>query len=247
MSKWQETVGETGMRLRRVAEHLRAQNWTAVALDFVIVVVGVFVAMEVADWNAERIDRRSERAVIARLSEDFDGIVAFETEALARVEAAAKASEDFSKRMAEGTMPDDPAALRALFDPMRTVRGPAPSAATYEQLVTNGEMRLLRSERLQAALTSFERERRVHEKSHEMISASSLDLSRDFWVSVGLAEANSAAANPAYAAALRENVASPGFAAAVSSLRTQHNNSLKRHRLTLIEAQKVAALLDDLD
>ena len=30
------------MLLRRVIEHVKAQNWTAVALDFVIVVVGVF-------------------------------------------------------------------------------------------------------------------------------------------------------------------------------------------------------------
>lgn len=31
------------MLLRRVIEHVKAQNWTAVALDFVIVVVGVFI------------------------------------------------------------------------------------------------------------------------------------------------------------------------------------------------------------
>lgn len=31
------------MLLRRVIEHVRAQNWTAVGLDFVIVVVGVFI------------------------------------------------------------------------------------------------------------------------------------------------------------------------------------------------------------
>ena len=29
------------MLLRRITEHVKAQNWTAVALDFVIVVVGV--------------------------------------------------------------------------------------------------------------------------------------------------------------------------------------------------------------
>ena len=33
------------MILRRVTEHVKAQNWSAVALDFFIVVVGVGVAM----------------------------------------------------------------------------------------------------------------------------------------------------------------------------------------------------------
>ncbi len=35
------------MILRRLAEHVRAQNWFAVALDFLIVVVGVFVGLQV--------------------------------------------------------------------------------------------------------------------------------------------------------------------------------------------------------
>ena len=30
------------MLLRRITEHVKTQNWTAVAIDFVIVVVGVF-------------------------------------------------------------------------------------------------------------------------------------------------------------------------------------------------------------
>jgi hypothetical protein len=36
------------MLLRRVIEHVTSQNWTAVALDFVVVVVGVVIGIEVA-------------------------------------------------------------------------------------------------------------------------------------------------------------------------------------------------------
>ncbi|MEM9014369.1 MAG: hypothetical protein AAGB02_04600 [Pseudomonadota bacterium] len=49
------------MLLRRVIEHVKAQNWTAVALDFVIVVVGVFIGIQVANWN----EARSENERIA--------------------------------------------------------------------------------------------------------------------------------------------------------------------------------------
>ena len=35
------------MLLRRVIEHVRDQNWTAIAIDFVIVVAGVFVGIQV--------------------------------------------------------------------------------------------------------------------------------------------------------------------------------------------------------
>ena len=42
------------MLLRSVSKHVRDQNWVAVALDFLIVVVGVFIGIQVANWNEER-------------------------------------------------------------------------------------------------------------------------------------------------------------------------------------------------
>lgn len=48
------------MLLRRITEHVKAQNWTAVVLDFVIVVVGVFIGLQVNNWNEARLDERRE-------------------------------------------------------------------------------------------------------------------------------------------------------------------------------------------
>lgn len=45
------------MILRRVISHVRNQEWTAIALDFVIVVVGVFIGIQVSNWNAARTER----------------------------------------------------------------------------------------------------------------------------------------------------------------------------------------------
>ncbi|WP_395339519.1 hypothetical protein PN836_014730 [Ningiella sp. W23] len=62
------------MLLRRVMEHVRTQNWTAVFLDFIIVVVGVFIGIQVANWNGERQNREEERILIERLIVDFERI-----------------------------------------------------------------------------------------------------------------------------------------------------------------------------
>jgi hypothetical protein len=59
------------MLLRRVIEHVRTQNWTAVALDFVIVVVGVFIGIQVANWNGSRQDRHDEETFLNRLHDDI--------------------------------------------------------------------------------------------------------------------------------------------------------------------------------
>jgi large-conductance mechanosensitive channel len=37
------------------------QNWLAVFIDFVIVVIGVFIGIQVANWNDERLNRREGR------------------------------------------------------------------------------------------------------------------------------------------------------------------------------------------
>lgn len=60
------------MLLRRVIEHVKAQNWVAVFLDFVIVVVGVFFGFQVTAWNDARTDRLQEHVYLERLREDIE-------------------------------------------------------------------------------------------------------------------------------------------------------------------------------
>lgn len=53
------------MILRRITKHVREQNWAAIAIDFVIVVTGVFLGIQVGDWNDGRQDRAGyERALV---------------------------------------------------------------------------------------------------------------------------------------------------------------------------------------
>ncbi|GJL92642.1 hypothetical protein [Hyphococcus sp.] len=59
------------MLLRRVIEHLRTQNWTAVGLDFVIVGVGVFIGLQVSNWNDARQTRDRERILLGRLYDEI--------------------------------------------------------------------------------------------------------------------------------------------------------------------------------
>ncbi len=64
------------MILRRVIAHFRKQEWTAIFLDFVIVVIGVFVGIQVSNWNGARLDRAKEQGLLVRLHEDFEESIA---------------------------------------------------------------------------------------------------------------------------------------------------------------------------
>lgn len=58
------------MILRRLAQNLKDQNWTAISIEFVLLVLGVFLGIQVANWNEDRIGRSLEATYLSRLAED---------------------------------------------------------------------------------------------------------------------------------------------------------------------------------
>lgn len=64
------------MILRRLAEHLKQQHWTAIAIELVIVVLGVFIGMQVSSWNEDRTLRSSETRHLQEIAEDLRADIA---------------------------------------------------------------------------------------------------------------------------------------------------------------------------
>ncbi len=64
------------MILRRFAEALKQQNWAAIAIEFVLLVLGVFLGIQVANWNDARADRVAYEAALGRLSAEIDANLA---------------------------------------------------------------------------------------------------------------------------------------------------------------------------
>jgi len=60
------------MILRRVIKHVRNQEWTAIFIDFFIVVVGVFVGLQVSNWNAAQAARQDYRMAIERYTTEVN-------------------------------------------------------------------------------------------------------------------------------------------------------------------------------
>ena len=87
------------MILRRFTEHIKEQNWFAVGLDVIVVVVGIFLGMQVTEWNEERQNKQIERIIIKRISAEtitglnvIDSYLAFQNDAIKR-------SIDFFKKL----------------------------------------------------------------------------------------------------------------------------------------------------
>ena len=130
------------MILRRIIAHLRKQEWTAIGIDFVIVVLGVLVATEVSNWNEARLTRQqgaefSER-LVADLREEAWGYqfyVEYYGDILTNAERALAVLE-------ERTGMSDEALLIASYRATQYKRN-VRRRATYDELTSTGAIGLI--------------------------------------------------------------------------------------------------------
>lgn len=59
------------MLLRRISKHINDQNWFAVLIDFAIVVFGVFIGIQVANWNEVQSSKAELRTSLERLEKEI--------------------------------------------------------------------------------------------------------------------------------------------------------------------------------
>lgn len=152
------------MLLRRVTEHAKAQNWFAVALDFLIVVVGVFIGIEVANWNQARQDRQEERRYYGQLLVDLRA----DLDTLARAERLADLYDAAAQQVLDrldnkNPSQRSPGQLAKAVHLAGFIYIPHASRGTYDELISTGNLRFLRNSQLKSQIAhyyeGFERDR----------------------------------------------------------------------------------------
>jgi hypothetical protein len=145
------------MILRSITRHVRDQNWFAVAIDFIIVIVGVFIGIQVANWNAARLEAQEEVLLVERIRADFERIEEDAERSLAYHQARAAELRILVRSLRRGLLADEdrPAVERALF------LGPAfqtsaDNSGTFSELLSSGRANLLRDKVLLNELVSYE-------------------------------------------------------------------------------------------
>jgi hypothetical protein len=65
------------MILRRLSANLRTQNWTAISIEFFIVVIGVFVGTQVSNWNQARLEKQATERMLVQLVPELRAELSF--------------------------------------------------------------------------------------------------------------------------------------------------------------------------
>jgi len=145
------------MLLRRISEHVRAQNWTAVTLDFMIVVVGVFIGIQVSNWNDDRSLRERERVYLEQLLIDLEsdhtsgerGIrAANRNDVAAEVLLALLEGDSESESVSD-------AELLIAIELAGYARLPIGNLTTYNELISTGGLGLLRNPEIKRAIGEY--------------------------------------------------------------------------------------------
>ena len=132
------------MILRRVIAHFRKQEWTAIFLDFAIVVSGVFMGIQVANWNEALKERAVAQEYLRRIEADLvadlrkfdsgDNFADGRLEQINRLIAAAENPESVRAAPEAFLIAIEKATWRA-YEPVK------PRA--YAELVTTGKINLI--------------------------------------------------------------------------------------------------------
>ncbi|MHA7873520.1 MAG: hypothetical protein ACX939_14320 [Hyphococcus sp.] len=143
------------MLLRRVIEHVKTQNWTAVALDFVIVVVGVFIGIQVSNWNDARVESARAVELKARLLDDFELLAEGIRQGEARVSYSAQTADEVYALLVSGGAPQDAASFGQQLNVAGSSYPAVGVAPTFSEMLSTGDVRLIENKALRNALVKY--------------------------------------------------------------------------------------------
>ena len=126
---------------RRVIEHMKQQHWSGVAVELVIVVLGVFLGIQASNWNQAREDARLGQDYVRRLISDLQGDLVKAREQEVYYENVFQAVQRTAKLLQQ---PDsDPKEVVISAYRATEVIFLPPNQATWNQIVSSGHLELL--------------------------------------------------------------------------------------------------------
>jgi len=145
------------MILRRLAGALRQQDWFTVAVETIIVVLGVFLGLQANNWNEAQSDKRLEKQYLQRLYDDVALSIADHKAGAEWDEERARTQRLVLDALESGVLAES---LRADFDAGLIYFGYQNTItmrwATVEELRSTGKMAVIRDIELRNRLAQAE-------------------------------------------------------------------------------------------
>ncbi len=144
------------MILLQLSKSIRKQDWLAVIIEFVIVVLGIFAGLQANEWAQERQDRKQEHAALERLfleTESAHQLLNEYVQQTLRLNQMRRNAVQFADSNAP--VPEDELQLRIGINTLTMFPAVIPISVAYDELKSSGQMQLIRSPALREQLAAF--------------------------------------------------------------------------------------------
>ncbi len=145
------------MIIRRLSRNLAEQNWTAVTIDFVVVVLGIFLGLQITAWNQDRLDRQEADYYINFLYEDLlVAIEAADEEIERREQTLADSFGAGQLLLKESWSEEESREFAGKIASTFELWGPNQRPVALRRMIDDGKIDLIESKDLQLAILRFE-------------------------------------------------------------------------------------------
>ena len=143
------------MIIRRLGDAFARQDWFVVFIELIVLVLGIFIGLQVDDWNQARKDRLEERVFLEELLEDFDASESSLASSIERLERVATAMIGLLEQSAKDAPDWDMDQLNTAFRQLHNMPTFIAVSRAYDNLTGAGDLRLLRNRELKNALAQY--------------------------------------------------------------------------------------------
>ena len=145
------------MLLRRITKHVKDQNWFAVFLDFLIVVVGILIAFQITNWNEGRNNGQLRMSYLERLESDLTQTIGHLSKNQDTVDQKIEIIDRFVAKLNDRGA-NEGELIRSTADYL--TRGTNMSdfkvfRSTFDELRTSGNLEILQSDKLSETLMTL--------------------------------------------------------------------------------------------
>jgi len=142
------------MFLRRLIGHVRSLHWTMIIVDFVIVVLGVFIGLQAQQWSAARSEQQRADTLFQQLLGDLDS----EKNSLDATKEYYETAKAYGMVALQGlNAPDtvDPETFVVSAYQATQVIDPTSSRSTFEEMLATGAIALIRTAETRSRLIGY--------------------------------------------------------------------------------------------
>ena len=143
------------MILKRMTASLKRQDWTMVAIEFALVVIGVLLGFQINAWGNERANAAAHRESTIRLLEEAESTIAYLKSAIAYEEGIADGLTLQLQAIADPRLRAAAPQDDQLFNRARGIVPMAPPTSAFDDIVSAGNLTAIGTPAMREAISAF--------------------------------------------------------------------------------------------